>query len=111
MEREEELVSLEEPAACILIDGIRVMVIEVLEAGFDFVSHYALGDGGEEKQHIRVERELVHWIHHPQIIENKIQNRRAEGCGPVCLCDVFGVKQGGVTLKSTGFEQKEEKAK
>ena len=90
LEREEQLVALEEPAARVLVHGVRVVRVDLLAA---------LGHGHDlgrvrvarevhrevEERDVRVERELVHRVDAAHVVEHEVRDARADRRRAVAL--------------------------
>mmetsp|Transcript_34849 Transcript_34849/g.109443 ORF Transcript_34849/g.109443 Transcript_34849/m.109443 type:complete len:531 (-) Transcript_34849:195-1787(-) len=81
LQREEQLVALEEPAADVAVHRQRVVRVDgvaalahVLDGGLP-----ARSDGVDEEAHVGVQAELVHGVHARQVVEHEVRQARADG--------------------------------
>mmetsp|Transcript_24325 Transcript_24325/g.56057 ORF Transcript_24325/g.56057 Transcript_24325/m.56057 type:complete len:485 (+) Transcript_24325:1672-3126(+) len=80
LEREEQLVALEEAAARVVVDSERVVIVDHLAAlgHRDLLRAAARVDREVEEVDVGIERELVHRVDACHVIEHKVGDRRAD---------------------------------
>eukprot|EP00955_Chlamydomonas_euryale_P045403 353142-Chlamydomonas_euryale.AAC.4 len=85
LQAQQQLVALKESACGVFVHSVRVVVVEQLDALRQRVALGAVADGDEEEVGVRVEAELVHGVDCREVVEHKVEHRRAHRARPVLL--------------------------
>ena len=98
LQRQEQLVRLEQTATGVLVHGVGVVRVEVFDSLLEHLRLWSLLDGQQEEILVRVQGELVHRIDRGEVVQDEVEDRRAYRHGSVergrlgdffagCLCD------------------------